>query len=133
MKVWETGMVHYDLQEKRIYAAEIMVTKLMAYFADKTFGNSVKEIFYYTYCLEKKLIHVSEHQMFYLPKAKRIEVTLELDLQTALKANNKEFLRYLANCCLDRSSEIGVLNIKDFDLDAYLKALEHFFTLNKAI
>jgi len=133
MKVWNFGYHNNELRAKIIYAGEIFVTKLLDHFSNKSFGHSVNEIFYYEYSIGDKIVHASENKIFYIPTSKKIEITIELDLQTALNANDRGYLRYLANCYLDRTQELIPMQIKNFNAEAYLKELEFFFIANKAI
>jgi hypothetical protein len=134
MKVWNNSWYSNELKEHVIYSGELFVKKLTDYFEYRSYGDSVKEIFYIEVC-ENPIFSANpaKNVLYYDVVKKRIEIGLELDFKIASRLSNEDFLRYLANKYLERSLDIEELEITDFNLRQYTSDLEAFFKANSAL
>ena len=135
MYVWNNGWYTKDLIDVTSYSAEIFISKIAVYFEDKDYGRDVKEIFYIEVCESPIYTKNPAGDVLHYDKHKRmVEVGLYLDFEIVSNLNGPQFCRYLANKYLERSLDIDELKeIKDFNLNEYIKDLEAFFVLNSVL
>ena len=115
------------MQEKNIYAAPILVTKLMDFFSNKSYGEDVEKILYRVFCLKEGY---NGKTLYYGKKRKIIDCAIVEDYSVAVKMNNKEYGEYVSNLIIQKTSEFSTFNLVRFDNEAYRKDLISFFYNN---
>jgi hypothetical protein len=132
MKVWNNSWYSADLNEKAIFTGPVIVTELTKFFSGRFYGEAVNEILYVEVCVEPRYNKNFNELLKYSSRTKKIQLSVELDYNVALKLDNHSFLLYLADGYLRRSRDIEQLKVKKFNLTKYILDLESFFEENEA-
>jgi hypothetical protein len=130
MQVWKTGSHSVGMQEKNIYTAPILVTKLMDFFYNKSYGEDVEKILYRVFCLKEGY---NGKTLYYGKKRMIIDCAVIEDYNSALKMSYKEYGEYTSDLIVQRTSEFSKLNLPGFNNESYIKDLISFFNDNPFI
>jgi len=102
---------------------------LADFFASKGYGLGCAEIHYSLLCINKEYDDAPRSYTFYeyKPRAKRLEVDIDIDYKLASACKTKgEYLALFNRTFFEQSQKISELGIKDFDHDKYLTELKQF-------
>jgi hypothetical protein len=126
MEITTFGTYEYEVSFKTFYGANVTSVELPQYFIPRNYGNGVKSIFYYEYC-DADAPGPGVSLLQYQPRKKHIRAMVLLDLKTAQSLTERQLYKYTLQKYLETTLDFEDLHIKDFDLQTYLKDLEHFF------
>ncbi len=126
MIVYCNPMFSPDLWEKNVYAAEFM-SGMIYHFQNRNFGNGLIEVVYIAISGDSVYLLSFGPGMSYSRRHKNIGSGFIMDYETIQSLEGEPLLTYLAEQVILDSKKFVEKNIKNFDLDEYIKALEEYF------